>query len=76
MQQIPDDMLAQYEAALKTRAVPVSRHAEYRKWLRYYLVASGGHFLTLHLTLAKRETAPGTVSLIDVFYSDTRHALY
>jgi site-specific recombinase XerD len=37
MQLIPDDILAQYEAALKTRAVPVFRHAEYRKWLRYYL---------------------------------------
>jgi hypothetical protein len=37
MQLIPDDILAQYEAALKTRAVSVSRHAEYRKWLRYYL---------------------------------------
>ena len=37
MQLIPDDILAHYEAALKTRAVPVSRHAEYRKWLRYYL---------------------------------------
>lgn len=37
MQRIPDDMLAQYEAVLKTRAVPASRHAEYRKWLRYYL---------------------------------------
>ena len=37
MQLIPDDILAHYEAALQTRAVPVSRHAEYRKWLRYYL---------------------------------------
>jgi hypothetical protein len=37
MQLIPDDILAQYEAALTTRAVPVFRHAEYRKWLRYYL---------------------------------------
>jgi integron integrase len=37
MQLIPDDILAQFEAALKTRAVSVSRHAEYRKWLRYYL---------------------------------------
>ena len=37
MQLIPDDIWAHYEAALTTRAVPVSRHAEYRKWLRYYL---------------------------------------
>jgi integron integrase len=37
MQLISNDILAHYEAALKTRAVPVSRHAEYRKWLRYYL---------------------------------------
>jgi hypothetical protein len=34
---IPDDMLAHYEAVLTTRAVPASRHSEYRKWLRYYL---------------------------------------
>lgn len=37
MQQIPDNILAHYEADLKTRAVPISRHVEYRKWLRYYL---------------------------------------
>ena len=37
MQPIPDDILAHHEAVLTTRAVPVSRHAEYRKWLRYYL---------------------------------------
>jgi hypothetical protein len=37
MQLTPDNVLAQYEAALTTRAVPASRHAEYRKWLRYYL---------------------------------------
>ena len=39
MQLIPDDILANYEAALTTRTVPVSRYAEYRKWLRYYLVS-------------------------------------
>jgi hypothetical protein len=34
---IPDDILAQYNAALKKQAVDFSRYAEYRKWLRYYL---------------------------------------
>ncbi len=34
---IPDDILAQYEAVLKKRAIAASRHSEYRKWLRYYL---------------------------------------
>ena len=34
---IPDDILAQYEAALKKRAIAATRHSEYRKWLRYYL---------------------------------------
>src|SRR3990170_3837304 len=37
MQTIPDDIGEQYSAVLKKRAVPVSRHADYRKWLRYYL---------------------------------------
>ena len=37
MQPIPSDILTQFEAVLKKRAVPVSRHADYRKWLRYYL---------------------------------------
>ena len=37
MQLIPDDILAQYEDALKKRAIPVARYADYRKWLRYYL---------------------------------------
>jgi len=37
MQLIPDDILAQYENALKKRTIPVARYAEYRKWLRYYL---------------------------------------
>ena len=34
---IPTDILAHYEAVLKKRKVPVSLHADYRKWLRYYL---------------------------------------
>jgi len=37
MQSIPTDILTQYEAVLKKRAVPVSRHADYKKWLLYYL---------------------------------------
>ena len=37
MQPIPSDILTQFEAVLKKRAVPVFRHADYRKWLRYYL---------------------------------------
>lgn len=34
---IPDDILAQYEAVLKKRAIAASRHSGYRKWLWYYL---------------------------------------
>ncbi|MFZ3137845.1 MAG: integron integrase [Thermodesulfovibrionales bacterium] len=37
MQPIPSVILTQFDAVLKKRAVPVSRHADYRKWLRYYL---------------------------------------
>jgi selenophosphate synthetase-related protein len=37
MQPIPSDILTQFEAVLKKRSVPVSRHADYRKWLLYYL---------------------------------------
>lgn len=33
MQTILDDIEEQYPAVLKKRAVPVSRHADYRKWL-------------------------------------------
>jgi hypothetical protein len=35
MQTIPADILEQFSAVLKKRAVPVSRHGDYRKWLRY-----------------------------------------
>jgi hypothetical protein len=38
---IPADILAQYNAILVKRAVPASRHADYKKWLRYYLDFSG-----------------------------------
>ncbi len=37
MQPIPNDILSKFEAVLKRRSVPLSRHADYRKWLRYYL---------------------------------------
>src|SRR4030043_1176429 len=45
MQPIPSDILTQFEAVLKKRAVPVSRHADYRKWLRYYLDFRGKYTL-------------------------------
>ena len=34
---IPTDILERYLVVLKKRAVPVSRHADYKKWLRYFL---------------------------------------
>lgn len=34
---IPNDISAQYQVVLDRRKVPVSLHADYRKWLRYYL---------------------------------------
>jgi hypothetical protein len=37
--------LTQFEAVLKKRAVPVARHADYRKWLRYYLDFRGKYTL-------------------------------
>lgn len=37
MQAIPSDILEQYAAILKKRAVPIFRYADYRKWLRYFL---------------------------------------
>ncbi len=45
MQPIPSDILTQFEAVLKKRAVPVSRHADYRKWLLYYLDFRGRYTL-------------------------------
>ena len=45
MQPIPSDILTQFEAVLKKRSVPVSRHADYRKWLRYYLDFRGKYTL-------------------------------
>lgn len=37
MKPIPNDILAQFETVLNKRAVPVTRHADYKKWLMYYL---------------------------------------
>ncbi len=37
MKPIPSDILARFEAVLKKRAVPADRHADYKKWLMYYL---------------------------------------
>lgn len=45
MKPIPRDILTQYEDVLKKKAVPVSRHADYRKWLQYYLDFRGKYAL-------------------------------
>ena len=45
MQPIPSDILTKFEAVLKKRSVPVSRHADYRKWLLYYLDFRGKYTL-------------------------------
>jgi len=45
MQPIPRDILTQYKDLLKKRAVPVSCHADYRKWLLYYLDFRGKYTL-------------------------------
>jgi integron integrase len=37
MKTVPEDISKQYSAVLNKRAVPVSRHPDYRKWLRYFL---------------------------------------
>ncbi len=37
--------MIQFESVLKKRAVPISRHADYRKWLRYYLDFRGKYTL-------------------------------
>jgi hypothetical protein len=45
MQPIPSDILTQFEAVLKKRAVPVARYADYRKWLLYYFDFRGKYTL-------------------------------
>jgi len=37
MKPIPSVILTRFEDVLKKRAVPVDRHTDYKKWLRYYL---------------------------------------
>ena len=37
MQAIPPEIQERYLVVLKKRAVPVARHADYKKWLRYFL---------------------------------------
>jgi len=37
MEPIPKDLLIQFDDILKQRNIPVSSHADYRKWLRYFL---------------------------------------
>jgi len=37
MQPIPSDILTQFDAIMKKKAVPFSVRPDYRKWLRYYL---------------------------------------
>ncbi len=37
MEPIPKDILIQFDDILKQRNVPLSSHADYRKWLRYFL---------------------------------------
>jgi hypothetical protein len=34
---VPQDVLAKFDAILRERAVPAPFHADYRKWLRYFL---------------------------------------
>ena len=51
MQLIPSDIWEQYSAVLKKRAIPVTRHADYMKWLRYYLAA---HALSLYFEILRK----------------------
>ncbi len=37
MEPIPKDILIQFDEILKQRNIPLSSHADYRKWLRYFL---------------------------------------
>ncbi len=37
MQPIPNDILTQFDAVMKKKAVPFSVRPDYRKWLRFYL---------------------------------------
>ncbi len=37
MLNIPNNILVQFEVILKKKVSAVSQHADYKKWLRYYL---------------------------------------
>jgi len=52
MQLIPADILEQYSAVLKKRADPALRHADYRKWLRYYVDFRGKYTLPAKIDLS------------------------
>jgi len=66
MQLISSDIWAQYSAVLRERAVPVAFHADYRKWLRYFLDFRGKYQLPdskseqvqlfIHKLRAKKQT--------------------
>jgi integron integrase len=45
MQLIPANVLAQFDAILKQRNIPVGVHNDYRKWLRYFLDFRAKHSL-------------------------------
>ncbi len=45
MQPIPENLLAQFDAILKQRNIPVNAHSDYRKWLRYFLDFRAKHSL-------------------------------
>jgi hypothetical protein len=36
MQKIPNDIMTQFEAVIIKKVKPVSRHADYKKWLLHY----------------------------------------
>lgn len=38
---IPNVVMKQYDAVLTTRDIPISQHADYKKWLRYFYDFSG-----------------------------------
>jgi hypothetical protein len=33
---IPNTVMNQYDAVLRTREVPTSQHSDYKKWLRFF----------------------------------------
>lgn len=72
MKMIPADIVKQFSDILKKRAVPVSLHVDYRKWLRYFLdfEARGAIFLNLDFLLCKNKiqsSRPGPTGSSHVF---------